>query len=77
MDKAKKWLSQVNEPIESRREARDADAVALERHKLLFPDFPGCPVAFEKTLISEPQFEQKITLDELKLLDREQRVHVH
>ena len=70
VDKAKKWLSQVNEPIESRREARDADVVALERHKLLFPDFPGCPVAFEKTLISEPQFEQKITLDELKLLDR-------
>jgi hypothetical protein len=70
VDKAKEWLSAANEPIDSTQSNPKADAIAKERHKLLFPDFPGCPAVFEKSFVSEPHFEEKITLDELSQLDK-------
>jgi hypothetical protein len=70
VDRAKKWLDQVNQPIESEPEDPKADALARARHKLLFPDFPGCPAVFEKTVVSDAQFEQKISLDDFKQLNR-------
>lgn len=70
IDKAKKWLGQVNDGIESTSEARNPEPLVQMRHKLLFPDFPGCPAAFDKSIVTEPQFEQKIPLDELRRLDK-------
>jgi hypothetical protein len=70
VEKAKRWLGQANEAIESKLEKRDPDALDRIRHKLLFPDFPGCPAAFEKSVVAEPQFEQRIPLDELKSLNK-------
>lgn len=70
VDRAKKWLDEVNEPIASTSEGRDPDPVEQARHKLLFPDFPGCPAVFEKTIVYEPQFEEKIPLDEFSRLDK-------
>jgi hypothetical protein len=74
IDKARDWLSLINEPIESESRSDPSDLTAQRRHKLLFPDFPGCPVAFGKSLILEPEFEQRITLDELQVLDKNNKV---
>lgn len=70
LDRAKSLLDQVNEPIESVPEDPNSTPLERARHKLLFPDFPGCPAVFDKTVVYEPQFEEKIPLDELSRLDR-------
>ncbi len=70
VDRAKKWLDEVNSPIESKPETPNADTLSRARHKLLFPDFPGYPALFEKTVVCEQQFQQKISLDELARLNR-------
>jgi hypothetical protein len=74
IDQAKDWLSAVNDPIASTSDRPDSEITAQRRHKLLFPDFPGCPAAFDKSVVLEPHFEQKITLDELTLLDKRNKV---
>ena len=74
VDRAKEWLAAINEPIESTSNIDASDISGQRRHKILFPDFPGCAATFEKSIILEPQFEQKIALDELSTLDRKNKV---
>jgi hypothetical protein len=74
VEQAKEWLTSVNDPIVSESTSDPADLTAQRRHKLLFPDFPGCPAAFEKSVVLEPHFEQKIALDELRELDKNNKV---
>ena len=70
IDLAKEWLSASNSVIESVPGKKLESTFDERRHKLLFPDFPGAPVAFAKTLVVEPEFEAKITLNELAELER-------
>jgi hypothetical protein len=65
-----RWLDQCNTAIASRPHKEANDARAERRHKLLFPDFDGCPVLFEKTLTIEPQFRERIPLSEIANLDK-------
>jgi hypothetical protein len=74
IDQAKEWLSAINDQIESESRSDSTDLTAKRRHKLLFPDFPGCPVAFEKSVVLEPHFEQRITLDELGTLNKNNKI---
>ena len=74
IDQTKEWLRSVNDSIDSTSDRDESDAPAQRRHKLLFPDFPGCPAAFDKSMVLEPQFEQKVTLDELSGLDKRNKV---
>lgn len=72
IDLAKEWITAANEFIDSAPSRELESSFDQKRHKLLFPDFPGAPIAFEKTLIVEPEFEAKLTLNEvaeLKTLD--------
>jgi hypothetical protein len=70
IDLAKEWLEAANLGVESLPSRPAESAFETKRHKLLFPDFPGAPVAFSKTLIVEPEFEAKITLNEIAELER-------
>jgi hypothetical protein len=74
IDRAKEWLAAANDPIESESTGNPSDLNAQRRHKLLFPDFPGCVAAFDKSVALEPHFEQRITLDELRTLDKKNKV---
>jgi hypothetical protein len=74
VDYAKTWMEQINEPIASVPKKELTDDSDKRRHKLLFPDFPGCLTAFEKSFVLETDFEQKITLSELRVLDRRNKV---
>ena len=69
IDLAKEWLTSANSFIESVPSRQLESTFDERRHKLLFPDFPGAPVAFAKTLIVEPEFEAKLTLNELAELN--------
>src|SRR6266702_1331992 len=69
IDLAKEWIASANSYIESIPTRELESAFDERRHKLLFPDFPGCPVAFSKTLVVEPEFEAKLTLNEIAELD--------
>lgn len=70
IDLAKEWLEAANLAVESLPTKPAESAFDAKRHKLLFPDFPGAPVAFSKTLVVEPEFEAKITLNEIAELER-------
>ena len=70
IEKAKEWINRCHEHIESRPLKSIEDPRHDRVHRLLFPDFPGCTVAFEKKFVVEPQFEQKIPLSELGGLDK-------
>lgn len=69
IDLAKEWLFSANSFIESVPSRELESTFDEKRHKLLFPDFPGSPVCFEKTLIVEPEFEAKLTLNEVGELE--------
>ena len=69
VDKAEEWIERCNDEIESVPLKRLEDERLREKHKLLFPDFPGCPTVFEKTLVIERRFIQKINLSEISHLD--------
>lgn len=72
IDNVKSWIDAANEHIVSELPPppHAQDERARKKHKLLFPDFPGAPVAFEKTLVAEQRFERKITLEEIAALDK-------
>jgi hypothetical protein len=74
IDYAKEWMNKINEPIVSISKKELTEESDKRRHKLLFPDFPGCLIAFEKSFVLEPDFEQKIALSELRVLDRRNKV---
>jgi hypothetical protein len=70
VEKAEEWIQACNSGIESKpRKLLDEERLR-EKHKLLFPDFPGAPAVFEKSLIIEPRFVQKLMLSEMTLLDK-------
>src|SRR5258708_4366870 len=69
LDKAKEWVEHCNEGIESTPRKQLDEERLREKHKLLFPDFPGCSTAFEKTLIIEDRFTQTVSLSEIARLD--------
>jgi len=69
IDQAKEWIRRCNEEIESIPRRQLDDERLKEKHTLLFPAFPGCPVAFEKTLVIERRFVQTVSLSEISLLD--------
>jgi hypothetical protein len=50
IDLAKEWIASANSFVESIPTRKLESAFDERRHKLLFPDFPGCPVAFSKML---------------------------
>ncbi len=65
IDLVKEWISSANSFIESIPTRELESSFVERRHKLLFPDFPGSPVAFSKTLIVEPEFEANLTINEI------------
>jgi hypothetical protein len=70
IDLAKEWFTAANSFIESEPSRELETDFDKQRHKLLFPDFPGAPIAFSKTLVLEPEFEGKLTLNEVVDLQR-------
>ena len=64
------WVQQCNEPIASIPHLQTTDPRGERKHRMLFPDFPGCPAVFEKTLVIEKQFKEMITLSEIACLDK-------
>ena len=69
IDLAKEWLQSANSYIESVPSKDLESAFDQKRHKLLFPDFPGAPICFAKTIVIEPEFEAKLTLNEVAELE--------
>jgi hypothetical protein len=69
IDLAKEWLQSANSFIESVPSRELESPFDQKRQKLLFPDFPGFPIAFAKTLVVEPEFEAKLTLNEVAELN--------
>ncbi len=69
IEKVEEWVAGCNEGIESIPRRPLDDERLKEKHKLLFPDFPGCAVAFEKTLVVERRFVQTVSLSEIASLD--------
>src|ERR1700685_121139 len=65
IDLAKEWIASANSFIESIPARKLESSFDERRHKLLFTDFPGCAIAFCKTLIVEPEFEAKLTINEI------------
>jgi hypothetical protein len=64
------WAGQCNEPVASIPHSQTRDPKAERKHRLLFPDFPGYPAVFEKTLAIEKPFKEKIPLSEIACLDK-------
>jgi len=65
IDKTRDWITLCNDEIVSRPHKDKEDI-----NKELFPDFPGCSIAFDATLIAEDRFVQEIKLGEYGKLDR-------
>lgn len=74
VDTAQEWIEHCNEPIESVPQKQLDEERLREKHKFLFPDFPCCPVAFEKTLVVERRFVEGINLSEWSHLDPNNKV---
>lgn len=69
VDKTRDWVSLCNDEIPSKPHKEKDDI-----NKELFPDFPGCSLAFESTLVIEDRFVQEIKLGEYGKLDRANNV---
>jgi hypothetical protein len=65
VDKTRDWVALCNDEILSKPHKEKDDI-----NKELFPDFPGCSLAFETTLVVEDRFVQEIKLGECGKLDR-------
>lgn len=74
VDAFKVWLDSLNSTIESEpsKDLTD-DQFAAERHKLLFPDFPGAEQAFDCAISVDPEFEARIPINELGRLPRDNK----
>src|ERR1044072_440520 len=59
IDKTRDWIVLCNDEIRSKPH-KEKDSI----NKELFPDFPGCSIAFETTLVVEDRFVQEIKLGE-------------
>ncbi len=69
VDPCKQWLVRANDFIES-EPTREIDSdLSRERFKMLFPDYPGSDLAFEKHIAFDPTFEARINASELRRLN--------
>ncbi len=64
VEKTKEWVGLCNDFIESRPHKEKE-----EINKELFPDFPGCGVAFDSKLVAEDRFVQYIPIADYAKLD--------
>lgn len=65
IEKTREWVELCNDFIESK-----PHKVKDEINKELFPDFPGCTLAFDTKLVVDNRFVQEIKLGEYGRLDR-------
>src|SRR5262249_26115222 len=65
----REWLLKANDSVESEPTREIESDLSRERFKMLFPDYPGNNVAFEKHVAFDPTFEARITASELRGLN--------
>jgi hypothetical protein len=69
VDPCKQWLLHANDFVESEPSREIESDLSRERFKMLFPDYPGTDVAFEKHIAFDPAFEARINASELRRLN--------
>lgn len=69
VDPCKQWLFNANDFVESEPTREIESDLSRDKFKMLFPDYPGTEVAFEKHIAFDPTFEARINASELRRLN--------